>query len=80
MPKDRDLERGGTGGQEGELRRGMIVTRSLGLTARALVVGAVVLSGAARAEPTTIGLIGAVSSTHWPIYIGLTQGYYAAVG
>ena len=32
----------------------------------------------ARAETVTVGLVGAVSSTHWPVYIGLTQGYYAA--
>ena len=32
----------------------------------------------ARAETVTIGMVGAVSSTHWPIYIGLTKGYYAA--
>jgi NitT/TauT family transport system substrate-binding protein len=33
---------------------------------------------AARAETITIGLVGSVSSTHWPIYAGLKQGYYAA--
>ena len=32
----------------------------------------------ARAETITIGLVGAVSATHWPIYVGLKQGYYAA--
>src|SRR5262249_28633180 len=45
------------------------------------VVGALALAGAslpARAETVTVGLVGAVSSTHWPIYIGLTQGYFAA--
>jgi ABC-type nitrate/sulfonate/bicarbonate transport system substrate-binding protein len=39
----------------------------------------VMLSPAARAAETVIvGMVGAVSSTHWPVYIGLTQGYYAA--
>src|SRR5499427_1921437 len=45
------------------------------------VVGALALAGAslpARAETVTVGLVGAVSSTHWPIYIGLTRGYFAA--
>jgi NitT/TauT family transport system substrate-binding protein len=32
----------------------------------------------ARSETITIGLVGAVSATHWPIYVGLKQGYYAA--
>jgi NitT/TauT family transport system substrate-binding protein len=32
----------------------------------------------ARAETITVGLVGAVSATHWPIYVGLAQGYYAA--
>jgi ABC-type nitrate/sulfonate/bicarbonate transport system substrate-binding protein len=31
-----------------------------------------------QAETITIGLVGAVSATHWPIYVGLKQGYYAA--
>jgi hypothetical protein len=26
----------------------------------------------------TVGLVGAVSSTHWPAYIGLAKGYFAA--
>src|SRR5216683_5940430 len=58
----------------------MIATmaRGLGIAVRALIVGAAALSCAARAEPATIGLVGAVSSTHWPIYIGLTKGYFAA--
>jgi NitT/TauT family transport system substrate-binding protein len=57
----------------------MSMARAFGIAARAVIVGAAALSGAARAEPATIGLVGAVSSTHWPIYIGLTKGYYAAV-
>src|SRR6476620_2043906 len=32
----------------------------------------------ARAETITIGLVGTASATHWPIYAGLKQGYYAA--
>src|SRR5207249_2567300 len=30
-----------------------------------------------RAETITIGLVGAASATHWPIYAGLKKGYYA---
>jgi NitT/TauT family transport system substrate-binding protein len=44
-----------------------------------LAAGMIMLSPAARAAETVIvGMVGAVSSTHWPVYIGLTQGYYAA--
>jgi ABC-type nitrate/sulfonate/bicarbonate transport system substrate-binding protein len=43
-----------------------------------LAVVATTTSPVARAETVTMGLVGAVSSTHWPIYIGLTKGYYAA--
>jgi ABC-type nitrate/sulfonate/bicarbonate transport system substrate-binding protein len=43
-------------------------------------VAAVVAAAPARAETITIGLVGAVSATHWPIYVGLKQGYYAAAG
>ena len=43
-----------------------------------LASAAIALSPAAIAETVTVGLVGAVSSTHWPVYIGLTQGYYAA--
>ena len=32
----------------------------------------------AKAETITAGLVGAVSSTHWPVYIGLNKGYFAA--
>jgi NitT/TauT family transport system substrate-binding protein len=46
---------------------------------RSLVVGAAMLLGPiAKAETITVGLVGAVSSTHWPMYIGLTKGYFAA--
>src|SRR4030088_3295470 len=48
----------------------------------ALLVGAAATAAApaprAQAETITIGLVGAVSATHWPIYVGLKQGYYAA--
>jgi NitT/TauT family transport system substrate-binding protein len=43
---------------------------------------ALALAGAslapAQAETVTVGLVGAVSSTHWPVYIGLTRGFFAA--
>src|SRR6266487_3344914 len=56
----------------------MLVARSLRNTFAALLAGATItLSPMARAETVTIGMVGAVSSTHWPIYIGLIQGYYA---
>src|SRR5438094_3003971 len=52
--------------------------RSLRAGFAALLAGAaIVASPVAKAETVTMGLVGAVSSTHWPIYIGLTQGYYA---
>jgi ABC-type nitrate/sulfonate/bicarbonate transport system substrate-binding protein len=41
-------------------------------------ISGVALAPAARAETVTIGLVGAVSATHWPIYVGLKQGFYAA--
>jgi NitT/TauT family transport system substrate-binding protein len=53
----------------GETLRGMI---------SALVVLAATAWAPARAETITIGLVGAVSATHWPIYVGLKQGFYAA--
>jgi NitT/TauT family transport system substrate-binding protein len=45
-----------------------------------LVAGGLLLSPNARAQDTTleIGLVGAISMTHWPILIGLKKGYYAA--
>jgi NitT/TauT family transport system substrate-binding protein len=43
-----------------------------------LLAGAVMVVPPAKAETVTVGLVGAVSSTHWPIYIGLTKGYFAA--
>jgi len=44
------------------------------LLSAAMTVPAVI----AKAETVTVGLVGAISSTHWPVYSGLTQGYYAA--
>jgi NitT/TauT family transport system substrate-binding protein len=53
--------------------------RSLRAGFAALLAGAAIAaSPPAKAETVTMGLVGAVSSTHWPIYIGLTKGYYAA--
>jgi NitT/TauT family transport system substrate-binding protein len=43
-----------------------------------LLAAAAVPAPPARAETITIGLVGAVSATHWPIYVGLKLGYYAA--
>src|SRR5215510_8022800 len=43
-----------------------------------LAVAAIATSQPAKAETVTMGLVGAISSTHWPIYIGLTKGYFAA--
>ena len=45
----------------------------------ALLLGSALLAGApAGAQTVTIGLVGSASATHWPIYSGLKQGYYAA--
>jgi NitT/TauT family transport system substrate-binding protein len=47
----------------------------------ALLVGAVLaLASPLQAQTITIGLVGTASATHWPIYSGLKQGYYAAEG
>ena len=43
-----------------------------------MLAGAAVAITPAKAETVTVGLVGAISSTHWPIYIGLTKGYFAA--
>lgn len=42
------------------------------------LAAALITAAAARAETITIGLVGSASATHWPIYAGLKQGYYAA--
>src|SRR5689334_13904733 len=45
----------------------------------ALLAGAAMaVEPAATAETVTVGLVGAISSTHWPVYIGLAKGYFAA--
>ena len=55
------------------------MTRLLTKIARlSLAAAAVAWSITAKAETITAGLVGAVSSTHWPVYIGLSQGYFAA--
>jgi NitT/TauT family transport system substrate-binding protein len=54
---------------------------SLANVARAVVAGlALLLAPAARADDDTlqVGLVGAISMTHWPLLIGLKKGYYAA--
>lgn len=44
-----------------------------------LTASAVLLAPAAKADDTLqIGLVGAISMTHWPLLIGLKKGYYAA--
>jgi ABC-type nitrate/sulfonate/bicarbonate transport system substrate-binding protein len=56
-----------------------LLARSLKPLAASLLMAAAVMgSPPARAETVTVGLVGAVSSTHWPIYIGITKGYYTA--
>src|SRR6516162_393732 len=56
----------------------MVMGRSLRHALAALFTGAAIAVSPAKAETVTVGLVGAVSSTHWPIYIGLTKGYFAA--
>jgi ABC-type nitrate/sulfonate/bicarbonate transport system substrate-binding protein len=56
----------------------MVMGRSLRHALAALVAGAAITITPAKAETVTVGLVGAISSTHWPIYIGLTKGYFAA--
>jgi len=57
-------------------------TMSLGRSPKhvlAALLGAAIIASPAKAtETVTVGLVGAVSSTHWPIYIGLNQGYFGA--
>jgi ABC-type nitrate/sulfonate/bicarbonate transport system substrate-binding protein len=53
--------------------------RRLRLALACLAMTAAMLSAPlARGETVTIGLVGTASATHWPIYIGLKQGFYAA--
>src|SRR5215813_2228149 len=56
----------------------MVMGRSLRHALAALVAGAAIATTPAKAETVTVGLVGAISSTHWPIYIGLAKGYFAA--
>src|ERR1700689_448598 len=48
--------------------------------ARAMLAALVLLtSSAAKADDKLeVGLVGAISMTHWPLLIGLKKGYYAA--
>lgn len=52
----------------------------LAYAAQAVLIGLALLLGpAAYADDTVeIGLVGAISPTHWPVLIGLKKGYYAA--
>jgi len=53
--------------------------RSLRTAVAALLAGAAIaVSPPAKAETVIVGVVGAVSSTHWPVYIGLIKGYFAA--
>jgi NitT/TauT family transport system substrate-binding protein len=55
----------------------MTVLRSLAQAM--LIMLALLPAPAARADDTLeIGLVGAISMTHWPLLIGLKKGYYAA--
>src|SRR5262249_39983651 len=57
----------------------MLTARSMQPLVASLAVSvALVWAPAAGAETVTVGLVGAVSSTHWPVYIGIKKGYYAA--
>jgi NitT/TauT family transport system substrate-binding protein len=55
---------------------------SLCHAARAVLMASALLlaPAAARADDDTlqVGLVGAISMTHWPLLIGLKEGYYAA--
>jgi NitT/TauT family transport system substrate-binding protein len=56
----------------------MVMGGSLRQMVAALFAAGALAISPAKAETVTVGLVGAVSSTHWPIYIGLTKGYFAA--
>src|SRR5262245_62279564 len=56
----------------------MFIDRSFRQMVAALFAAAAIAISPAKAVTVTVGLVGAVSSTHWPIYIGLTKGYFAA--
>ena len=52
----------------------------LASAAQAMLIGlGLVLAQAARADDSVeVGLVGAISPTHWPVLVGLKKGYYAA--
>src|SRR5262249_5727526 len=56
----------------------MVMGRSFRQMVAALFAAAAIAISPAKAETVTVGLVGAVSSTHWPNYIGLTKGYFDA--
>jgi ABC-type nitrate/sulfonate/bicarbonate transport system substrate-binding protein len=56
----------------------MVMGGSLRQVVAALFAAAAIAISPAKAQTVTVGLVGAVSSTHWPIYIGLTKGYFDA--
>src|SRR5437899_5134918 len=56
----------------------MVMGRWLRHALAGLLAGAAVAITPAKTETVTVGLVGAVSSTHWPVYIGLAKGYFAA--
>src|SRR5437899_2023414 len=56
----------------------MVMGRWLRHALAGLLAGAAVAITPAKTETVTVRLVGAVSSTHWPVYIGLAKGYYAA--
>jgi NitT/TauT family transport system substrate-binding protein len=55
------------------------MVRPVHLAQALLTAVLLLLAPAARADDTIeIGLVGAISMTHWPLLIGLKEGYYAA--
>ena len=58
----------------------MGMNRALRFLAGVLLTGFALLPAPAAkaADTVTVGMVGAVSATHWPVYIGLKKGYYAA--
>ncbi len=62
------------------MRKRRIERHAASVLAGALLAAATLLAStvARAADTVTVGLVGAVSATHWPVYIGLNKGYYAA--
>jgi NitT/TauT family transport system substrate-binding protein len=57
----------------------MGLVRSMRTTIAPLLVGATMLvAPAARAETVTIGTVGQASANLWPVFIGLSKGFFAA--